>query len=480
MQDIKKMKKNVVQDVVPAKKSIRNVTLSSRPGNTSRTTEKAPPLRRRPEDDEFTRPVSIKQAPIKIEPKIETPPSPIYTPPSVPPRSPLPTSEYKYDFVEPKKPSKKWRYVTILGLVLVVGFAVSALFKSAVIKVTPKEETNTLNQTFRAIKDTTGATLGFQVVTISKDAEKTVEASGEGQVDRKSTGKIVIYNENSQSQKLVATTRFETSDGLVFRLLNAVTIPAATTKDGKLVAGSVEVSVEADKAGQNYNIGLKDFTLPGLKGDPKFKTIYGRSKTEMTGGFSGVQKVVAKDVLNQAENDMSIELKDSLAKDISTQIPANFVLYTGSLSYKLSPAEQVSSTATGATLRKKGTVTAVIFDKTALTKAILSKSMPSLTADQVKIANLDSLDFAVATGTPFEPSVDTLLNFTLKGDAKVVYIFDENKLKNDLLGLTRAKAKTVLSTYEGIKEAWVETHPFWNQTIPKDENKVTLINTASQ
>ncbi len=478
------MKKNVVQDVVPAKKSIRNVTLSSRPGTSNRAVEQKPVLKsRRPEDDEFTRPVSIKQVPMRVEPKVDmysdikpvTPP--VYTPPPVVPPA---NQQYKYDFVEPRKSKKKWRYFSILILVLVIAFVVSAFFKSAVIRVTPKEETLALSQTLKAIKDTTGATLGFQVVTISKDVEKTVEASGEGRVDKKATGKIVVYNENAQSQKLVATTRFETPEGLIYRLVNAVTVPSSTTKDGKVVAGNIEVSVEADKAGQNYNIGLKDFTLPGLKGDSKFKTIYARSKTEMVGGFSGIQKVVSKNVLEAAETEMNNILRESLARDITTQIPANFILYPSSLSYKFEPAVQVSSTATGATLRKRGTTSAVIFDKTALTKAILSKASPSLTFDMVKIKNLDALQFSIATGTPFDANLDTLLNFTLKGDSELVYIFDENKLKTDLSGLTRAKAKVVLGTYDGIKEAWVETHPFWNQTIPKDQNKVTLINTASQ
>lgn len=477
------MKKNVVQDVVPSKKSIRNLTLSSRSGVSRAPLEKTIPSKNRFEDDEFTRPVAIKQqAPLRIEPtnQITSQINRSVEAPSVPPRTPVDVPSYKYEYDEPRKSSKKWLYVALGVLVLAIAFGVSAFFKSAVIRVSPKQESVSLSGTFKATKDTTDVSLlGFQVVTVSKDAEKTVEATGQQQVDKKAQGRIIIYNETTQVQKLVATTRFETPEGLVFRLPVAVSVPAATTKSGKTVAGSVEVLVVADKTGASYNVGLKDFTLPGLKNDSKYKLIYARSKTEMTGGFSGIQKVVSKDVMDKADADLSAELKETLAKEIVSQIPSNFILYTSSLSYKFNPVEQSEGGESGAILRKRGTTSAVIFDKAALSRAILGKVAPDSTADLVKITNLESLEFNYGT-EPFDPASDTILSFTLKGTPSLVWVFDENKLKTDLLGLSREKAKVILTTYDTVQEAWVETHPFWNQTIPKDATKVTIENTLTK
>lgn len=465
------MKKNFVQDVVPPKKSIRNVTLSSRPSTLAKKDIVKPTRSRYEEEDEFTRPVAIKQqAPIRIEPTIQSRPASVQT-------SEIPS--YKYEYDEPKKPSRKWIYASIIVFVLALAFGVSAFFKSAIIKVTPKQETANLNETLRAIKDSVGTALGFQVVTVSKDVEKAVTATGEQKVEKKAQGRIVVYNDTSQIQKLVATTRFETPEGLIYRLPAGISVPAMQVKDGKNIAGSIEVTVEADKVGTSYNIGLKDFTLPGLKGDPKFKTIYARSKTEMTGGFSGMQKVVSKETLDATEVELSLSLKDALAKDIETQIPANFILYKTSLSYKLNPTEQVDSTSGQTMLKKKGMAYAVIFDRSALTKAILAKISPSISSDLVKITNFETLDFSYTTPDTFNPATDTSLNFILKGSPNIVWILDENKLKSDLLGLSREKARTVLSTYDTIKEAWVETHPFWNQTIPSNPDKVTLQNTLT-
>ena len=54
----------------------------------------------------------------------------------------------------------------------------SAFFKSAVIRVTPKNETVTFQENLTAKKDT-GEGLTFQTVILSKDLEKNVEATEE-------------------------------------------------------------------------------------------------------------------------------------------------------------------------------------------------------------------------------------------------------------------------------------------------------------
>lgn len=464
------MKKNVVQDVVPPKKSIRNVKLSER-REVSQGVRKAPfkeaITREKPQQEEdFTRPVPIiKQAPMRIEPLFKNPPETFNSP------------SYKYEFNEPKQSSKKWFYISSVLLVLVIAFAVSALFKSSAIKVSPKQETRTLSESFVAKKDVATG-LGFQTVTVTKDVEKTAVATGEEKVDRKSSGKIIIYNNyNNQPQKLVATTRFQTQEGLIFRLVSPVTVPGREVKDGKTVPGSIEVTVEADKPGVSYNVGLKDFTIPGFKGDPKYTAVYARSKTEMTGGFSGMQKVVSKEALETADKEMKTELESTLLKDIEAQIPANFVSYKNGLSFVFEPTVQVPDSAKDSVvLRKKARVTAIIIDRGALSKAVLAKLMPETDPETIKISNLSDLNFNVVQGS----DVDKQIAFTLAGDANFVWAIDESKLKTELLGLSKKSAKVVISSYPAVSEAWIETKPFWNQTIPKNPEKVTLTNTFGE
>lgn len=458
------MKKNIVQDVIPPKKSIRNVELLYK--------SKRPERVERVERPERVAPVVRKDIEIK---KVVSDPTPAED------------FSYKYDYDEPVKRSKKVLYFSVGILIIAFVFGISALFKSADIEITPKNEIVSVNESFKAQKDTsTNGGLVYQIVTTTKDVEKTVPASEETNVERKASGRIVIYNNySSVPQKLIATTRFETPEGLVYRTKSDVLVPGVQTKDGKSVAGSIEVMVEADKAGSSYNIGLKDFTIPGFKGTSKYTKIYGRSKTEMTGGFSGIEKVVSEETLSAVNKELEDSLKASLVKDITSQIPENFVLYESSVSYDLGSTNQAGSpsSASNATssvvLKKKGSVSAVMFDRGSLSRAIVAKALPNV-VDSVKIANLNSLTFEFSGETTFDPNTSTLLNFNIKGDAKFVWVFDENKLKTELLGMSKKNAITVISTYDTIKEAKIETHPFWNQTIPQDPQKVTLINTLAE
>lgn len=464
------IKKNITQDIVPPKKTIRDVELPSRSRDEAKKASKFTTR-----EDPFTRPVSIHtpkntqtvhDEPIRIDraEKVEE----------------TPTDNYKYEYHEPKKTGKKFIFIFAGVAVLALAFGVSAMFKSATITVSPLVQTKTLDESFTAKKDIGSNSLNFQVVTVTKDLEKAIDPkdiTSEQKVERKAKGTIIIYNNFGVApQKLVATTRFQTPEGLIFRLVNPTTVPGKYTKDGKMLPGSVEAEVVADQSGPTYNVGLKDFTVPGLKTDPaKYKTIYARSKSEMTGGFSGVEKTVTKDVLLKAEKEMEETLKANLSKDVVAQIPGDFVLFQNSLSYKFDPAVTVTTSAGTTVAKKKGVVSAIIFDKKALTKAVLVKVLPDANPDIIKITNLDSLAFNFATSTPLGSSLSTI-NFSLKGEANFVWVIDEARLKNDLLGLSKSNANTIMTAYPSIKEAWVLTRPFWNTKIPSDPKKVTIIN----
>lgn len=463
-------KKNIVQDIVPARRSIRNVELPSR-------VSKSPASPVSNFSDSVVPPKVVnfeKRVPInKITNTSNTP-----VPPTTPPSG---ISSYRYDYGEKPKSSKLSLYVSLLVLLVVCAFGISAFFKSAIIKVTPQNETHSLDSKtiFTAKKDETGSDLGYQIVTITKDVEKVVASTGEEQVSKKAGGKITIYNTGNLSQKLVVLTRFQTASGLVYRITDAVTVPSSQLKNGKSIPGSIDVNVTADQAGDKYNIGLTDFTVPGFKGSTKYTQITAKSKTEMTGGFVGMQKIVSAEVKDATDAELEKSLRDVLSSNITLQIPDNFILYDNGISYSFSPVTQVNSKDNNVTLQKRGVAHAIIFDKGSLSRAITSKVLPDVKNDIVKITNLEKLVFSYKEGTEFSPTLSNSVDFSFSGDALFVWVFDENKLKSDLLGLTKTQARAIIGGYKSIKDAWITTNPFWNQTVPKDPKKVQLINTLS-
>src|SRR3989344_6529655 len=186
----------------------------------------------------------------------------------------------------------KWPLVVGIGVaVAVLGIGLSVFFSGATVFATPRQEAVTVNGTFTAVKESKPGELQYETMTLSKETSLSVSATGEKHVERKASGNIVIYNNyNSESQRLIKNTRFETPEGLIYRVDKSVTVPGRKSEGGVAAPGSMEITVYADQPGSSYNIGLTDFTIPGLKGDPRYEKFYARSKTPMTGGVSGVVK----------------------------------------------------------------------------------------------------------------------------------------------------------------------------------------------
>ncbi len=459
-------KKNLVQDVLPSKRSIRNIELPNRSRRSSISNDVSRVSTKDDYDEqEFSRPVSIKKdvdvnTPVKPSKQSETKEN---------------TYHYEYED-EVKKPSKKILYVAVIVAILIIGFAISALFKQAVITITPHSQVVALDSSFTARKDAVGTTLGFQIVSVSKEVSKEVSASGSENVSVKAKGTITVFNNTAESQRLIATTRFETPEGLVYRIPNAITVPARTVKDGKTVPGSIDTQVEADQTGDRYNIGLKDFTVPGFKGTAKYEQVYARSKTDMTGGFVGERRVVSEENLGTASKELEEELKNLLSSEIEGQIPANFVMYKNSVNYSFSSPTQVGGSGDKAIINKKATATAFIFDRVTLTREIIEATSPNIADQNIKISNLDELNFSF-TGNISDIQNTGNLSFKLEGQPQLVWLFDQNSLVSEITGLSKNDVKEAISRYPAIKEATIEIKPFWFMSVPKNEEKVKLVNT---
>ncbi len=224
--------------------------------------------------------------------------------------------------------SKKflWIGAVLAGLVLI--FAIFSLFYGATVTYSPKTTALSFTKdTYTAYKSGDEVLL-FSVIKLSGDRGVKTPASGEENASIKAGGTIVVYNNSGKAdQKLVKNTRFETPEGKIYRIPNDITVPGQKTVSGALVPGSVETSVVADQAGAEYNIDLSDFTIPGFKGDPKFTTIYARSKTPMIGGFVGIRRKVSDTDLAAANTTLQTSLKTELMNQAKAQVPPDFIIY---------------------------------------------------------------------------------------------------------------------------------------------------------
>ncbi len=133
-------------------------------------------------------------------------------------------------------------------------------------------------------------------------------------------GKITIYNTSSGVWPLIEQTRFQTADGIIFRILSPVEVPAATVSG----PGKIETVVRADQTdvngqivGERGNIEPSKFFLPGLREESRSK-IYAESSVAMSGGVTDYVDYVTAEDLTAAEN----RIKDEIVKGAVEQLQA--------------------------------------------------------------------------------------------------------------------------------------------------------------
>lgn len=363
---------------------------------------------------------------------------------------------------------------TILTIVILLGLGVGGYFLipkaiGADVSIIPKGlsvEVKDLQFSGTADPD---SEIYYQISTLAKEGKMIVQASGTENVEVKSSGTIRIFNNSGTTgQKLVANTRFEATGGLIYRITESVTVPG---KKGDSM-GSIDVKVVADKPGPDFNIGLSDFTIPGFKGDPKYKTVFARSVTAMTGGFVGARAKVSTADEASATEKIKADLKDNLIAQISKSVPNDFILLSDAVFFEYEKI-QGTSTDTTAEVKEKATAHAVLFRKADLAKSISRKA----TGDSnqgVDIVEASNLSFSLVGSQIAKPWEQKTLAFTLKGNAVIVIPIDVEKLKGELVGKPKNSFNAILSSYPGIEKGDVMIRPFWRTTFPGDPGLISV------
>ncbi|HVS79769.1 MAG TPA: hypothetical protein VHF05_02215 [Candidatus Paceibacterota bacterium] len=469
------MAKRTFQDIVPPeKRTIRNIPI---PEGRKPRLDIEPPRKRA----EINEPLEAPKPTRRSRPEPENEPA------WVPPQRPRTSSSGR-------KGSRWGLWIVVVVVLLVLAFAISSLLADATVKVTERNAAAQVSGTFTASRTGEDDTIPFDIIKVSRDESKSISAdaaaapaassTAEKSPATKASGQIVIYNnQSSSSQTLIANTRFQTSDGLIYRISKAVAVPGTTIKDGQKVPGSVEVTVTADQAGAKYDIGLVDFKIPGFKGDPRYDTIYARSKTPMTGGADeGSAPGVSSDTVSQTRDEIDYDLKQALLSDAKAQIPQNFTTIDSGLIYSFTHDAPASDPANpdSAKITEHGTLYAVIVNETSLGQAVADRFLPVPGGGDVVVSNLPDLNFTISSTTPFDPEKDTQFDFTLNGTAQLVWTYDQAALKKDLEGIGKNEVNSILAKYPSIKSADVVVRPFWNRNLPKDPQKITITNVVSQ
>lgn len=455
------MPKNQFQDIVPPqKRSIRDIPLPSnrRVNNLPPPPVTPPPVFARPRKE--PRP----QEPLRRSPPNEQPPQ-----------------EEQFITTSPER-DPYWRaglWLLVLIALIFLFFGISFIFAGANVTVTPNSQNVSVNQTINADPNGVGGTIPYAVITLQKEGSTPVTSNGQQSVSDKASGEIIIYNNYSAaSQSLVATTRFQTPEGLIFRIAKDVTVPGEITTNGQTTPGSVEMTVYADQPGEEYNVGLKDFTIPGFQGTPKAQGFYARSKTALVGGFVGTTTAVSATDLAAAKTKIEADLKSQFLTQANSQKPDNFILFPTAITTVFTPEINASGTGQTVMVRESGSAYAILFNRDILSKYLENNLAGNYSSST--LSGIDNLTFSFSNSNGFNPTISSSSDFSFKleGNLKLVSSVDTEKLKLDLAGISRSALAGVLANYPSVEKAEVVFKPFWRWSFPKNTAniKVQIIN----
>jgi hypothetical protein len=375
--------------------------------------------------------------------------------------------------------NKKWLWLGLPLIFVLLVIIVLQFMVSATITIKPKQSTVPINTKLVAsINATTSPNaLTYQIITLNSADQEEVSATSTVKTKaQKASGQITIFNNySSASQTLISNTRFETSDGLIYRIQNAVRVPGFTISSGKTVPGSVTVSVIADQTGSKYDINMTDFSIPGFKTDAgRYLKIFARSKTAMTGGKDENSFGVSDNTRQNIQATIESRLRDSLLRQVQSQKTANSIIFDAASKISFQHlADTAGADAQHAIIHEQGTISSVVFDKTALSKILFTDAITAV-GGAAETQGLESLRFIAAVSSSSPVWQVKPFTFTLTGSVNVVGIVDTNKLLQDVLGIPRADLNKVLSNYPTIDKATATVKPFWRSSFPKDASKIKV------
>lgn len=362
-------------------------------------------------------------------------------------------------------------FVAIAGGLLIIILATLSVFDGATLAYTPKSSALTFtNEIFSAAKSGEGELL-YSVVKLSGDKGKSVTASGEKDVSRKASGTIVVYNDTTSAQTLIENTRFESATGKIYRIAKAISIPAKAGTQ----PGSLEVTVYADVAGESYNSAPTDFTIPGLKGTPRYTSMYARSKGAITGGFVGKEKSVSEADLLKARSELRASLSEELMSKAQAEVPEDFILFPMLSSVTFEDLPQTpSGTAGNVNVNLRGNLYGIMFKKTELARELAHNKAVLSTSDTVDLNSFDGLKLSFSGTPPTDLLLLNKINFKVEGSAVLLWRTDEVALKSDLLGRGKKEVTSILKNYPTVASADATVRPFWKRSFPKEADKVTI------
>lgn len=394
---------------------------------------------------------------------------------AAPPAPPKVRFSFRLPSWRPRLKFKMTLWIAVpLALVVIGGWVVGAFFSRATITITFKKapwlyEGNFAAETSAVKPVPEKNILPGELFTQQKNLTQLFGATGNREVSQKARGKITVYNAySSAAQVLVATTRFITPDGKIFRLVDKVTVPGAKVTDGRIIPASIEAEVVANQAGPEYNLGpAPRLEVPGFQGSPRYGKFYGELKEATAGGFIGKRAVPTSDDIAAAREKTSQVLQTGLESGFLTNRPQGFVIPEGASEVKTTRLTVNENTDSRGNFNVFGEATfrALGFreeDLKSFLQGIAAKSNPDTIFEELNLSYKDvQPDFKQGR-----------LTFSLSATGTLQPPFSSDEFKAQILGKDVDDVRSLILNLPALENAKISLWPFWLGRIPARLDRV--------
>ncbi len=382
-----------------------------------------------------------------------------------------PEKHTQYLKQKPKNTGKKW--LVFLSILILAATGMYFFYPKATVGLSIKSEPFeknidiTLDNNINKVDQTKLAMPG-DLQEVTAEESKKFDTTGKKEVGEKATGTITVYNEwDSEAHSFPMGAKF-TASGKVFLANSAFTVPAGVLSGGKIQAGTVDIFVIAESAGDSYNIGATTFVLDGAP-----TKIYGKSAKAMSGGQSKQITIVTNDDLNRAKEDLKSSLsqknKDEIVKKADKQKIIESSIENDVVSFSADKKDGDEANQFNATLKLRSRT--ISFSE-ADYKELLTKSLAQYIPQDKELV-LSGQDEVSVSNTQNDFSQGIMkLSGTIK--TKLASKIDVNSLKNNLSGKNKEQAESYLKSITGIEKVDLTFRPTWWQKIPKYKNNIVF------
>lgn len=393
--------------------------------------------------------------------------------------------------------------VFVLVLLLGAGLASAHLFGHATVTVEPTLYAAPITKTLEVhSKATASSDLVYETMEITRSLDATLPSTGTRMVEGRASGEIIIFNTTNQPQKFREETRFESPDGLIFKLPKGeeITVPQGTVEK----PGSYTATVYAEKSGSAYNIGLVDWVIPGWReiSDSRFTTQYARSKTVMAGGDQRQEAIIDPALLKTTLDDLDTKIVAESITQCQAETPEHLLCIPKLM--EISFAEPVFNASTTdentkvTKITRKALVTAYLLPEKQLNKEMVTyvRETNNLTPehpfmknqDQIRILDANHIPISKVTYNSFaEILPENALAVTTNSNKKdsltihingvISFAFEPayDVLTEALRGQSIRQSEAIFKASPSIHTAHVEVRPFWKFRFPKNKKQIELV-----